>query len=157
MLKHSLPLLVSFFWVFLFFLLLYVVWKACIKGDMLCTSYRNERKTDRVDSRWKKNQAQDISDRVLALHCAIPKTIIQEDGCQIMNVQCSLRKLGNTQMPLEKKTKKSTWLGSICVCKGIMNKSVVFNSDHLKKLTEDQFDLWKTRNFMDLPHRILLF
>ena len=40
-------------------------------------------KTDRVVSRWKKNQAQDISDRVLALHCAIPKTIIQEDGCQL--------------------------------------------------------------------------
>ena len=53
------------------------------------------KKTDRVDSRWNKNQAEDISDKVLALHCAIPKTIIQEDECQIMNVQCSLRKLGN--------------------------------------------------------------
>ena len=63
---------------------------------MLCTSYRNEKKkTDRVDSRWKKNQSQDISDRVLALQWAIPKTIIQEDGCKIMNVQCSLRKLEN--------------------------------------------------------------
>ena len=57
--------------------------------------WKREKRTDRVHSRWKKNQAQDISDRVLALHCTIPKTIIQEDGCQIMNVQCSLRKLGN--------------------------------------------------------------
>ena len=77
---------------------------------MLCTSYRNERKTDRVDSRWKKSQAQDISDRVLVFGIAQCNAIIQEDGCQIMNVQCSLRKLGNTQMPLEKKQKNQLGL-----------------------------------------------
>ena len=60
--------------------------------------------------------------------------------------------------PGKESWKISNWPGIICVCKVMINGSIVFNSDGLDNFTQNQFKPWELK-FTDFQHHdgILFF